>query len=388
MFIQTFMKYHYLGGDIVRFEGSAKYPKGGVREKFAMINNPEQGSQIEVKLYDGRTFEVKESATATVYAGDPKKGSKPVNVQFLGDSFTRGCYFKEVFLERGLVPYVKLVGTRTVSDFKEQCHEGRGGWTVGHYFSNRTDGHTFHNPYYQPTGDIRYWGTTAFWESAVKCSNGVKGLDSNTRYNCGDYNTERFNDKGFLASPKVGDVMFNSSKESYVKWSGKKWESIEEPKEWEFDYAKYLTMWEFDKPDFLVVMLGLNDFSKATLPIDFTKWNSMVEKLLASYRAAVPHGRLIFTTPCTSSGTLENENGTFTIRQNTVMWHVRENIISTFDGREEDGIYVVDASVTIDNENGYNLNKAGLQSGNQHPYPNYPKLGAPIAACIQYYREK
>ena len=29
-----------------------------------------------------------------------------------------------------------------------------------------------------------------------------------------------------------------------------------------------------------------------------------------------------------------------------------------------------------------------IQTGNPHPYPNYPSMGIPIAAFIQYYRGK
>lgn len=64
-----------------------------------------------------------------------------------------------------------------------------------------------------------------------------------------------------------------------------------------------------------------------------------------------------------------------------------KNIIDTFDGRESEGYYVVDIGITIDNEKGYNRNRDGIQTGNPHPYPNYPTMGIPLAAFIQYYRE-
>lgn len=69
------------------------------------------------------------------------------------------------------------------------------------------------------------------------------------------------------------------------------------------------------------------------------------------------------------------------------MWEVRKNIIDNFQGKENDGIFVVDASATIDNENGYN-NENGIQTGNPHPYQNYPQIGISVAAFVQYYRNK
>ncbi len=59
-----------------------------------------------------------------------------------------------------------------------------------------------------------------------------------------------------------------------------------------------------------------------------------------------------------------------------------------FDRRENEGIYVVDMGIAIDNENGYRRNMEVLQTGNPRPYPNYPDMGLPLAAFIQYVREK
>ena len=57
-----------------------------------------------------------------------------------------------------------------------------------------------------------------------------------------------------------------------------------------------------------------------------------------------------------------------------------------FDRREAEGIYIVDMGAAIDGENGYRRGRDGLQTGNPHPYPNYPAMGVPLAAFLQYYR--
>ena len=101
----------------------------------------------------------------------------------------------------------------------------------------------------------------------------------------------------------------------------------------------------------------------------------------------MPDGKFIILIPCTTCGSLNNIRGDFTLRQNASMWQLRKNIIDTFDGRESEGYYVVDIGITIDNEKGYNRNRDGIQTGNPHPYPNYPTMGIPLAAFIQYYRE-
>ncbi|MFI3282262.1 MAG: hypothetical protein SNG10_01880 [Rikenellaceae bacterium] len=389
IFVQTFTRKHFLDGDIVRFEGDASYAKGGVREKYAMLKEPKDGQKIEVKLYDGEEYSVKETKSSEIRVGDPTQGKGVVRVQFLGDSFTKGCYFRDAFIDKGYVPNVKLIGTRRVPDAEGYFHEGRGGWSMYKYYSNNPRSSTFHNPYYQPEGDLNYWGGVDFWKTAYMLNKeGGAGKSLDVRYNCGDYDTSRFGEDGYLVNPSKNDMMYDRSKDSYVVWTGKKWSKIEEPKEWDFDYSKYLKMWGFESPEYLVVMLGLNDFrDDLSLPIDFTEWNALVERMFVSYKKAVPNGRLLLSTPCTSCGVLDNESGAFTLRKNTMMWHVRENIIKEFDGREAEGLIVVDASATIDNENGYNT-KGDMQVGNSHPYPNYPALGVPLAACVQYFREK
>ena len=148
MFVQTFLKRWRPYTDFVRFSGNANYLRR--YEKIATIKEPETGQTIIVDLVNGDAFEVIKSITSTIYAGEPKVGSKEVVVQFLGDSFTRGEYFKNAILEKGYVPKVKCVGLRRLNDFPGQFHEGRGGWTLENYFSNNTENEVFFNPFFQP----------------------------------------------------------------------------------------------------------------------------------------------------------------------------------------------------------------------------------------------
>lgn len=145
-------------------------------------------------------------------------------------------------------------------------------------------------------------------------------------------------------------------------------------------------MWNLDAPKFFAQMLGLNDY-RDSLTADYREWNKKIAEMKESYYKAVPDGKFIILIPCTTCGSLNNIRGDFTLRQNASMWQLRKNIIDTFDGRESEGYYVVDIGITIDNEKGYNRNRDGIQTGNPHPYPNYPTMGIPLAAFIQYYRE-
>ena len=401
MFVQTFLKRWRPYNDFVRFSGTAKYVRR--YEKVASIKEPATGQTIIVDLVNGDKFEVVKSITSVIYTGEPGVGQKEVVVQFIGDSYTRGEYFKNAILEKGYVPKVKCVGLRRVNGFREQFHEGRGGWTLENYFSNKTEIAVYFNPFLQPQKEYRYWGTTAFWKNAYGIEH--KTISTETfepKYSCENYDCSKFNADGWLINPKTDDIIFDSDNKTYKKWNGKSWKKINAEKlVWSFQYSKYLSMWNITPPKFLVVMLGLNDFRNKSIPADYSTWNSRVETLLASYKIAVPDGKLVLCTPSTSCGSLNNAAGDFTTRQNAAMWELRKNIIDVFDNRETEGIYIVDASISIDNEYGYNSKntelpydgysgkqKLTIQNGNPHPYLNYPNLGISIAAFIQYYREK
>ena len=398
-FIQSFIKRWRPYNDFVRFGGTAKYERR--YEDVASIKNPESGLVMKVELINGDSFRVVKQIECQVVKAEPGTGSGEVTVQFLGDSFTKGNYFKSAFLEKGYVPNVKCVGLRKVDGFENQFHEGRGGWTLENYFSNNVDNPVFFNPFLQPQGKLRYWGSTEFWKTAIGVNNKtieIRGLEP--AYSCGDYDCSRFNSDGFLAKPEKNDVMYDFQNKCFVAWNGRTWEKTENLA-WTFQYGKYLSMWHITAPRFLIVMLGLNDFRNKPILADFLEWNARIDILLKSYREAVPDGRLVVCTPCTSCGILDNKAGDFTVRQNAAMWEVRNNIIKTFDQRESEGIFVVDASVTIDNENGYHARmtelpyegytgeaRLNIQEGNPHPYLNYPNLGIPVAAFVQYFRKK
>ena len=401
MFIQTFLRRWRPYDDFVRFSGTATYSRK--YEKVASVKSPVTGQTIKVELVNGDEFSVTKTIESTIVAGEAGVGTDEVFVQFLGDSFTKGNYFKSAFLENTYVPKVKCVGLRSVNDFKGQYHEGRGGWTLENYFSNSLEKPLFFNPFLQPQGKFRYWGSTNFWKTAIGVKNKTiisTGLEP--EYSCSGYDCSKFNTEGYLDKPEKDDLMYDYENKTLVVWNGKLWGKTDgETFIWSFQYSKYLSMWNISAPKFLIVMLGLNDFRSQPMPIDFSKWNSRMELLLVSYREAVPDGRLAICTPCSSCGILDNAAGDFTVRQNAAMWEARKNVIDVFDKREKEGVYIVDASITIDNENGYNQQDDELpfegykgskrlvvQKGNPHPYSNYPNLGLPIAAFVQYYRDK
>lgn len=210
-------------------------------------------------------------------------------------------------------------------------------------------------------------------------------------YSCGRFDdfAIRFDDQtGYLLSPKNGDVQYDNTLNSFVEYRNGNWVKInKDDYTWSFNYKKYLTAWNIPAPHFLGEMLGLNDF-RDNLAANFAVWNAQIEIMKDSYLDAVPNGKFMIIIPSSTCGSMNNANGDFTLKQNAAMWRLRKNIIDVFDKREAEGYYLVDVGITIDNEDGYNKDGNGVQIGNPHPYPNYPTMGIPVAAFIQFHREK
>lgn len=386
VYVEAILKRWRPYNDFVRFSGTCTFSEK--LHRVASVENPENGTYMLVDLVNSDNFQVIKEDSVTICVGKKGSGSDKVTVQILGDSFVNGAFFKEALLTQSNVPGIEMVGLRNVLGVENQYDEGRGGWTVKKYFEIPKGGYTSYHGYMQPEGDMRYWGDCIFWQNCFRVKNGeIK--DWNKVYDCSRYDRclEYFDEQtGFLLHPRKNDLMYDSALQSYMIYDGKQWvKTIIDEDSWKFNYGKYLEMWKLEAPQFFGQMLGLNDF-RDSLSADYTSWNERIAEMKESYYKAVPKGKFMILIPCSTCGSLDNVRGDFTLRQNAAMWQLRKNIIDTFDNRESEGYYLVDVGITIDNENGYRMNNEGLQVGNPHPYPNYPTMGIPIAAFIQYFR--
>lgn len=388
IFVEALIKRWRPYDDYVRFSGDCIFSRK--LDRMASIDTPKNGTHLKIELVNSDEFETIKEDTLSICVGKRGVGTGKVTIQILGDSFVNGAFFKDALLAKNYVPGAKLIGLRNIKNVEGQYDEGRGGWTVKKYFEIPKGERTSYQGYMQPAGEYKYWGSCEFWKNCHKVINGTL-KDTEVVYDCGRYDkcAMRFDaETGYLINPKKNDLMYDNLRGSYMAYTGKRWKSVEvNEEEWTFNFGKYLNMWNLEAPKFFAQMLGLNDY-RDSLTADYREWNEKIAEMKESYYKAVPDGKFIILIPCSTCGSLNNIRGDFTLRQNAAMWRLRKNIIDTFDGREEEGYYLVDVAITIDNEKGYNLNGDGLQTGNPHPYPNYPTMGIPIAAFIQYYREQ
>lgn len=387
LFTEPMLKRWRPYNEVVRFSGNSLYVKRVPRE--AVITDPQEGMLVTADLVNTDAFEVLRRDTAVVCVGRRAMGKQEVTVQILGDSYVAGAFYQDALLTKGHVPGIRLVGLRKVRDAAEQYDEGRGGWTVKKYFEIPKGDGVPYQGYMQPANGYRYWGSCGFWKNAWRVKNGeLKDFES--VYNCGRYDRclPKFDAaSGYLLKPKKDDLMYDGKLGSYVLYTGKKWQTVSiNESEWRFDYGKYLEMWQVEAPEFFAVLLGLNDY-RDSLTADYSEWNLRMAEMKESYQRAVPRGKFVLLMPCSTCGSLDNRRGDFTWRQNAAMWQLRQNILRTFDCREQEGFYVVDIALSVDSE-GYWRDREGLQTGNPHPYLSYSDMGVPLAAFIQYHRSR
>ncbi|WP_236972800.1 hypothetical protein [Membranihabitans marinus] len=409
IFVEPLMKRWRPYNDVVRFSGSVDYTRR--LQRVASIHDPEDGNTITLELVNQDEFKTLKSITSTLEVGVSGKGSSPVTVSIIGDSFTHGGFFKEALLEGGHVPYIKMIGLREVNNHPGQFDEGRGGWRLQSYFTVTYKENQAYNGFWQPEGENKYWGSTGFWKLVMEID---AHPDRDWSFGL-TYNTSRFISKanlydtktGYKINPERGDMMYDNEVDAYVAYNGKTWKKVDyDDFTWSFNYGKYLSMWDLEKPMILAEFLGLNDFRDHPDPInmDFEKWNAQMEEMIASYFKAVPEGKFVLMIPSSTCGILDNKAGDFTTKQNAAMWEVRRNIIENFDHRREENIFIVDAGIAIDNVDGTRFlsdstytkpyasyegeERIMVQTGNPHPYPNYPTMGISLAAFIQKHRNK
>ena len=400
LFVQPMLKRWRPYDDFVRFSLSQQAPFLRRLSAVASINEPVDGSVLTTELVNGDEFAVVKTLQSTIRVGQPGTGDTTVTAQLLGDSYIHGVFFRHALLDSGHVPNLRLVGLLKCAE--GQYNEGRGGWRLANYFAVPTRPVQCYHGFMQPAGDARYWGATHFWRNAWQCFRKTAPKGFEPYYSCSRFDDilPRFDETtGFLRQPAPGDLQFDNDRNAFVRFNGTAWQPVPPAEDlgWHIDYAKYLAMWDIPRPDFLFVMLGLNDF-RDHLQADFTEWGQRITILKDAYQAACPHGKFVICIPCSTCGSLDNAAGDFTLRHNAAMWRFRKWLIDNFDHREQDGFYLLDIGITIDNEHGYHLAKGAttvpyeqyagtdvlrVQAGNPHPYANYPAMGLPIAAFIQ-----
>ena len=329
------------------------------------------------------------------------------NVICIGDSFTyNGTWFDYV---NTLLPQLSFVGMRKSYNTDNSLRaEGRGGWTLKEYFNAHDDVTPNHMQPFSPfmhVNGYNYYGVKEFWAAIVNGTSqytyGTNGFD--------DY-ISWFGTDGYKLNPSTNDLMYDGTNERYMYYNGSTWEvatSITDDS-FVFDFSKYISLWNISSPDFVIVMLGTNDFY---LGADQTSeywntWVSRMETMISSIQAyATTSGKTIKVGICTpAQAASSGNNSTINIapqQHHIRYWEARKRIIEHFDTTAymNNNVYVIDSGVRLDPDYGFSdsnilpfeeytgsvreiYNNNGIHPGSD----GYKQIGVGVAAFIQNYR--
>lgn len=392
----------------LQFKGTASYQRRTPLVASLKSGNTD-GKTIVANIVDYRTMTEGASKTSTIKVGTPNDANlSAIKVQFMGSSTVQLLYF-----DTAMSTYVSnysYIGMRHKPNNNNVRHEGRGGASLSSYANISTNATGHYYPYWQPSGNYRFWGVTDFWKYAKlhpdDAASTAAQPDGSKPYYNGCYVPEvlaKFDNNGLLVSPQNGDIMYFTSESKYKIYNNGSWvDTTQGTYTWGFDYSKYLTMWGFDCPDLVCITLGANDFRNKSFPLDFATWNATMEDLIDSMKTANANIKIVIC----NQGPFGNygKDGEPSLLMNYKMWLHMQDIITNFDNRQNENIYVLAQGSEISAEYGFNPITTGdnikvtdLYQGTEkltikgadiiHPTLSLPNMGVPIAAFLQYIRK-
>ena len=353
------------------------------------------------KLYDDN-FRLKDSKPFTVKVGDNTLDTGSINFLAFGDSYTSpGIWVDKV---RTLCPNLNPVGiidsTNSVTPTLQE--EGRAGWTLKQYLEviHSETGVNGFSPFMQPSGVYNYYGCT---------QNILDNINHNGLWQYMDTKIAEIgfdNTTGLLSTPNVNDCMYHYANSQYEYWDGSAWTAINEVTlDFQFNFAKYRSVWNIPQVDFVAIMLGVNDFG-ARNPFEVQGiWDdyfkSYMDTVIASILADNPSCKVGVIIPNNKFGDLPTfAYDSFGEMKDAAMFEARKLIISEYDNRTGEGIYVVNACDSLDPVYGHGELSEELPfeestvtqtrlvtSDIVHPNTGgYHSIGVPVAGWVQSLR--
>ena len=393
--------------NIMSFYDPSRYAmdKYGGRWDFrgrCMRTNGTTGN-ISVRMIDVADLSVllQKDATTRLGSSDTDDGAKVVNV--IGDSFTyNGKWFDAI---NSLCPNLSFVGMRKSYNAPNPLRaEGRGGWTMSFYANLAYDERTPYggfSPFIHPSG-YKYYGVTGFWKAIA---NNEESLDSYQLNGFDDYKSWFSTTDGKKLNPNQNDMMYDSENEVFIYYNGSDWATFSGTPQFEFDYGKYIDVWNISSPDFVLIMLGVNDFFDGYTDQKGNTFITQMQGLVSSIQSyAQSNNKTIVIGICTNNtiASLPNANyGQNPVVSSRSLFLGRKKVLDSFDTSvyESQGVYIIDTAAVFDPDYGFNVTydkPFSLYEGDEremydvngvHPSDaGYAQLGTCAAGFIQYIR--
>ncbi len=338
---------------------------------------------LSVSVYDENgSLLAKKNTTVELYEKDASHAA--LSVLPIGDSMTQAQKYLEHTAEK--LRGVTFVGSRSFDGIIG--HEGRGGFASEDYRYKHQDPYAY-SPFVFPVGvsAAEYFGDITFWTA----------VNENAASNYYVYD-------GYAARHPQNGQIYNREDVLYKMENGTEriYDSLPQ---WEFHFGKYLQQQSFAAPDVVSVLLGTNDIMKLTYEtmeegIAHTLQN--MDAIIQSIRANAPSAKLLLCLPILPTESDYAFGKCFGTQKSSkqsrmIMKEYLRRFMERWDGREDEGIYLVPMYVVIDPLRGFKTDafSTGLYDGQLevqvgeaiHPNPaGYFQMGDALAAVLQKLR--
>jgi lysophospholipase L1-like esterase len=326
-----------------------------------------------------------------------ENNKRPLSIINIGDSLTTRSGFVNVMMNSVAYKGISFIGNRDSTKTSPAVqNEGQGGWSMQAF--NTVDYNGYLSPFMQPIdGDMLYFGRAEFWVDANSSSPSYNAAGFKRTKNLFDPIT------GLLKNPKPGYLM--SKDDNYILWDGKRWNIAKNISSYSFrfDFSKYRKAWNVPSPDVVHILIGTNDFSSITgsdFQNEYSSYKKNYDTMMASIKKDSPNAKIIVGTPISAArqgalGTLTSE------RANNAYKLLAENLISDYDNKQADGIYVNDYHAVVDRVNGFDRSQENYVTNSVTPISDYyvpdithpssygsDQMGNLYLGLIQYLRTK
>lgn len=293
---------------------------------------------ITCELRDIDTYLLQSKSTNYIVNNLSKTASH--KVLLTGDSYSDlGKYIEKMVTT---IPNITTLGIcKSTINGTTIYREGRSGWKLEDYFTKIINGTSYNSPYLHPIDPYKYYGATGFWKKVFTGTAPAYEIEAWQHLIA----VLGINSDGFITSPNVNDVMYDTVSSAYKFWDGTTWTVISEATlDFTFNFAKYLTTWGVEVPDTVTLFFGFNDFW--SLKIEevgsvFYNWDIRVMQFITNVRLSNPNVNLILLTPCSADYTQYQTN-------NRVVYEFYKLLVETYSNRESERIYISDVRVSVD----------------------------------------
>lgn len=338
---KNILKYTDRPQEYIRFSAITNY-------KNKATATPSANASITVQLLDAN-FVVIQSKVITMNTKSASNISGTPVVVTIGDSLTEGGRWHDK-AKQLLTTKINFEGIiQSLQGDASSMTEGRSGWSMTTYFAMSKSASAYYSPFMHPAGK-EYFGVVE--KNAAELTDTSRGGMYLKLSEIG------FTAGGYPSSPTTNvSVVYSIANARYEIWNGSAWvDAGLVDGDFSFNFATYRSAWNIPAVDVLYVMLGTNDFRNlepSAVSAAFVDFASKMDEIITSAKADNAAIKIGVGIPNIYVGSDDNNGGYFNTKLSRSMYNAKTEIISEYDGRTAESIYVVDWGLAFDSEEGF-----------------------------------